>query len=72
MLGSTIVAILAFATSTVSAAVAASGCTAEQRINYAKMVPYAYAQPGVTAVKAAFEKIPFGVPNLDGPCTTVM
>jgi hypothetical protein len=72
MLASTFVAILTFAASTASAAVAASGCTAEQRINFAQMIPNAYAQSGVVAVKEAFSKIPFGVPDLDGPCTTVM
>lgn len=71
MFFSTLFALLAF-TSAASSAATAQVCNAQQRINYAKMVPYAYAQPGVIAVKEAFEQIPFGVPDLNGPCTTVM
>jgi hypothetical protein len=70
MLSSAFVAFVAFANAATAAPTAS--CTADQRIKYSQMVPYAYAQPGVVAVKQAFEAIPFGVPNLDGPCSTVM
>lgn len=70
MLSSAFVAALAFASAATAAPTA--GCTAEERIKYSQMVPYAYAQPGVVAVENAFKAIPFGVPNLDGPCVTVM
>ncbi|PIA88707.1 hypothetical protein CB0940_06836 [Cercospora beticola] len=45
-------------------------CTAERRIAISGQVPFAYAQPGVTAVREAFRDIPFGVPDLDGSCVT--
>ncbi|KAM3424402.1 hypothetical protein BST61_g6409 [Cercospora zeina] len=45
-------------------------CTAERRIAISGQVPFAYAQPGVIAVREAFQDIPFGVPDLDGSCVT--
>jgi hypothetical protein len=47
-------------------------CDGARRVAISNQVPYAYAQPGVTAVREAFADIPFGVPDLDGSCVTQM
>ena len=47
-------------------------CDANKRITISQQVLYAYAQQGVTPVYNAFAAISFGVPNLQGPCTTTM
>lgn len=69
---STFIGLLALAGAVTAAPTERAACNAQARINYAKMVPYAYSQPGVTATYEAFSRIPFGVPDLNGPCVTVM
>lgn len=51
---------------------ASGSCTAAKRIAISEQIPYAYSQPGVTATYNAFHDIPFGVPDLRGPCVTEM
>jgi hypothetical protein len=75
MFTSSILAIAAAVGSATAAAVpqfSSGTCTAERRIAISNQVPFAYAQPGVTAVREAFADIPFGVPDLDGSCVTQM
>lgn len=51
---------------------ATAACTAQQRINYSNMVPYAYSQPDLVSTYNAFNAIPFGVPDHNGSCGTIM
>jgi hypothetical protein len=62
----TLVALSVFAASAMAA------CDAATRLKYARQVVTAYGQVHETAVVEGFSTIPFGAPDLNGVCSTIM